>query len=108
MIAKNVYAYRFDWGHITAEAYSESKNEVVLIFNCDLRNQVNINNVIQYVIGRICWGCINFPEKAVINVTFDIRGQEIIVSKSKQIKEGVLEKLDSLGVINNISVDFLR
>lgn len=104
----NFYPYKFDWGKITAEAYDAQKNEITLIFNCDLRNEKNIENTVQYVVGRLCWGIVNFPPAAVIRMVFDIRGQEIIVSRSKRIKEGLLERIKKLSIMNNVMVEFLR
>ena len=105
---KKFYPYKFDWGSITAEGYSAEMNEITLIFNCDFRNEHNASNVIQYVIGRLCYGIMNFPANSVINMTFDIRGQEIIVSKSKKFKENLLEKINNLGITNTINIDFFR
>jgi len=108
MSIKNFYPYKFDWGQTTSEGYSDTTNEVILVFNCDLRNEKNIDNTIQYVIGRTGWGIINFPENSIIKLMFDIRGQEIIVSRSKKFKENLIDMFNKLGVFNNISIEFLR
>lgn len=105
---KNFYPFKFDWGQITVEGYNETTNEITLIFNCDLRSDHAINNTIQYVIGRVCWGVINFPENCTIKLTFDIRGQEIIMSRSKKFKENLSERFHKLAVIDSITIDFLR
>lgn len=104
---KNIPAYEFDWGHITAEALDRSKNEVSVIFNCDLNNETNKINTVQYVIGRLCWGAIHFPEDVQIRVTFDIRGQEIIVSRSSKFKNIIMDRLEKLGV-KQVQIDFLK
>lgn len=105
---RNFYPYQFDWGNITAEGYNSEINEVILVFNCDLRAEVNISNAVQFVIGRICYGAINFPQNAAIRITFDVRGQEIIMSRTKIVKEQLLNKVQKIGVDNNLMIEFLR
>ncbi len=105
---KNFYPYKFDWGHITTEAYNNIEEEVTFIFNFDIRSQSKIDDAIQYVVGRLCWGIINFPPKTTIKMMFDLRGQEIIVSRSKKFKETLLDKMDKIKIVNKIIIEFLR
>lgn len=98
--------YRGDWGQITVEGYNEQLNEVSFIFNYNLLS--NQSNVINYVIGRLCWGIINFPANTEIRMIFDIRGQNVIISKSSEFKQVLTEKIDSLNIPNKITIEFFR
>jgi hypothetical protein len=104
----DLYPYKFDWGHTTSEAYNSNTNEVTFIFNFDLRSESKIGNAIQYIIGRICWGAIHFPSETVIRMIYDIRGQEMIISRSTKFKENLLIKTNKLNIPNKIIVEFLR
>jgi hypothetical protein len=108
MRIKTLYPYAFDWGKFTAEAYDSRGNEVTIIFNCDLRNDKNIDNTIQYAIGRLCWGVFNFPPATSLRVVFDIRGQEIIVTKSKKFKEKFIAIVAKLEIDNMMMIEFIR
>jgi len=103
-----INAYKLDWDPITVEGYIEKANEVILVFNFDIRTEEKISNVIQYVVGRVAWGCKNFPPEAKIRLSFDIRGQEIIISKSDSLKQKILESIFNLDIRNQILIDFLR
>jgi hypothetical protein len=104
----NLYPYKFDWGHITSEAYNSDKNEVTFIFNFDLQSQKKIENATQYVIGRLCWGVTHFPSESAIRMIYDIRGQEMIMSRSKKFKESLLDMANKLQIPNKIIVEFVR
>lgn len=104
---KDFSPYKLDWGVITAEGFNDKTNDVILIFNCDLRSKTNINNTIQYVVGRVCWGHLNFPENALIKLKFDIRNQGIIVSEFNKFKTTLEKRFAELSVRNNISIEFL-
>jgi len=108
VMLQNIYPYKFNWGQVTADLYNEVTNEVTLIFNCDLTSEKNISNTFQYVVGRTCWGIINFPEGSIVKLMFDIRGQEIIVSKSKSFKNLLIDRFNKLNVVNSIVIEFLR
>ena len=103
----DVRPYEFDWGEIIVEGHSEKENEIILIFNCDLRTEENIANTVQYVVGRLCWGIKNFPPNIAVRLTLDIRGQEIILSRARKIKERILNILDKLAISNSIEIEFI-
>jgi len=101
-----IKAYKHDWNPSTSEGYSEEKNEVYMVFNCDIRMN-KTDNVIQYVVGRIVWISSNFPLNSKIIISFDFRGQEIIISGARSFKDKILKMLDKINIVNNISIDFL-
>jgi hypothetical protein len=101
-------AYKLNWNPMTVEGYDEKRNEVAMVFNCDISTEKKSENVITYVVGRTLWCCKNFPFKAKIVLSFDIRGQDVIMSKSTKFKEKLLKILDALNVDNLILIDFLR
>jgi hypothetical protein len=103
-----IRAFNLDWNPMTAEAYSEEKNEVTMVFNLDVTTEEKIKNVIQYIVGRTIWCHRNFPVKARIILSFDIRGQSIIVSRSNKLKQRILELINNLNIDNQISIEFLR
>jgi len=103
-----IEAYQLDWDQITVESYNENKNEVTMVFNCDITTESKCQDVITYVIGRTVWCCQNFPSQATIVLSFDIRGQGIIMKKSNLFKTKVLDLIDSLDIEAQILIDFLR
>jgi hypothetical protein len=105
---QTLYPYRLDWGKATADGYEIERNEIMLIFNCNLSTPKNIVNVIQYVVGRISYGILHFPENSLIKVTFDLRGQEIIMSQSNRFREQLFDKLNYLNIDTRVSIDFIR
>ncbi|MEO6980812.1 MAG: hypothetical protein ABJA76_11290 [Mucilaginibacter sp.] len=104
----SIPAFNLDWNPMTVEAYNEKKNEVTLVFNLDMTTSDKIRYVIQYVVGRTIWCCRNFPAKANIVLSFDIRGQNIIMSKTGSVKQRIFELIDNLNIDNKISIEFLR
>jgi len=107
-IIEGIKAYNLDWNPMTAEAYNEKANEVTMIFNFDITTEEKVKNVVQYIIGRSIWCHKNFPAKAKIILSFDIRGQNIVVSGSTVFKNKILELIDNLKIDNQISIEFLR
>lgn len=107
MQLKDLYPYELDWGEIIVEGHSEKENEIILIFNCDLRTEEKVTNTIQYVVGRLCWGIKNFPPNIAVRLTLDIRGQEIILSRARKIKERILSILNKLAISNAIEIEFI-
>lgn len=103
-----IRAYQLDWGPITVEAYDEKKNQATIIFNCDLTTEEKSKDVIQYVVGRTLWCCRNFPPGVRIVLTFDIRGQDLALSKSKMFEIELQRLMNGLNSNNYIVVDFLR
>lgn len=102
-----ISAYEFDWNPITVEGYSEKKNEIIMVFNFDVTTEDKVKNVVQYVVGRTVWGYKNFPKDSKIILSFDFRGQNIIVSKTISIKSKILELINNLNIDANVSIDFL-
>ena len=103
-----IEAYQLDWDQITVEGYNENKNEVTLVFNCDITTEGKSQDVIKYVIGRTVWCCQNFPSSATIILSFDLRGQGIIMTKSSLFKTKLLELIGVLNIDAQILIDFLR
>ena len=103
-----ISAYQLDWNAMTVEGYNEIENEVTMVFNCDITTNEKSENVINYIIGRTVWCCKNFPPNVKVVLSFDIRGQQIIVTKSNLFKDRVLELFNSLSISNPLSIDFLR
>lgn len=103
-----IRAYSLEWDEITVEGYNKNTNEIIMVFNCDISTIQKSKEVIKYVVGRTSWGYLNFPANALINLSFDIRGQGIIMSKSDSFKKNLLEMFSLVGIDNFISVDFLR
>jgi len=66
-----------------------------------------IINVIQYSVGRAIWCCKNFPAEVKIKMAFDFRGQGIIVSKTRSLKNKIIEIIEKLKITNQISIEFL-
>jgi len=108
MELSKITVYDLRWNSMTTEAFNENKNEATLIFNFDITTEEKIKNVIQYVVGRTIWGHKNLPAKANIILSFDIRGQSIIMSRSTEFKGRILAIINNLGVDNQISIEFLR
>ena len=104
---KDLHPYEYDWGEIIVEAHCDKENEILLIFNCDLRTEDKIANTIQYLVGRLCWGIKNFPPNIAVRLTLDIRGQEIILSRARKIKEKILNILIKLSISNAIEIEFI-
>lgn len=100
------FPYNLDWGIITAEGYNYEKNEVLLIFNVAINGFTNANNVIQYVIGRLKYGSLNFPDNAFIKVIFDIRGQKN--TEAEKLKANTLNLLKENNIVNKVSIDFVK
>lgn len=107
-ILNGIEAYKLDWNPITVEGYNSEKNEVVMVFNVDITVEEKTANVIQYIFGRTIWCIKNFPSNVKIMLSFDIRGQGIIMSRSNSIKQKILELINSIGSKNQISIEFLR
>lgn len=105
---ETIKAYLLDWDPITVEGYNENKNEVTMVFNCDITTEDKSQEVIKYVVGRTIWCCKNVPNKAKITLSFDIRGQGIIMNKSNVFKDKILELITPLNVNNQILIYFLR
>lgn len=108
ILLNTIKAYELDWNQMTVEAFNEQKNEATMIFNLDITTEDKITNVIQYVVGRAIWAQKNFLSKVKITLSFDLRGQNIIVSRSKLFKDRMLELINNLDIDNQISIDFLR
>jgi hypothetical protein len=105
---ETIEVYQLDWNPITVEGYNENKNEITMVFNCDITTESKSQDVIKYVIGRTIWCYQNFPSKATIILSFDIRGQGIIITKSSIFKAKLLEMIGSLDIDGQILIDFLR
>ena len=105
---QQINAYKFNWNPITVEGYNEDKNEVTMVFNCNITTENKCQEVIKYVVGRTIWCSQNSPSKAIITLSFDIRGQGIIMTKSNMFKAALLEIINALEIDNQIIVDFLR
>ena len=103
-----IFAYTLDWNPITVEAFDESKNKAYMIFNFDMTTEQKIKNVVQYVVGRTVWGHRNFPSKSKIILRFDIRGQNIIASRSTSLKNDIQELLSDLYINNQVLIEFYR
>jgi hypothetical protein len=103
-----INAYELDWDQITVEGYDENKNEVTMVFNCDITIEDKYQEVLKYVIGRTVWCSYNFPSKAMITLSFDIRGQGVIMTKSNIFKSKLIKIVNDLGIDNQIVIDFLR
>ena len=101
-------AFRLNWNPITVEGYNETKNEVTMVFNCDITTDDKVNDVIKYVVGRTVWCYMNFPTETNITLSFDIRGQGIIINRSSKFKARIFEILNELNIGRHISIDFLR
>ena len=101
-------AYNLDWDQLTVEGYDESRNEAIMVFNLDMTTEEKAARVIQYVVGRAIWGCHNFPPKTNIVLSFDVRGQNIIISRSDKLKQAILTLTENAGVDNRVSIEFLR
>jgi len=102
-----ISAYELDWNPMTVEAYNERKNEATMVFNFDITTEDKIKDAIQYVIGRTIWCYKNFPPKVKIILAFDIRGQDIIVSKSNLFKNKIMHLINNLNIDNKVSIEFL-
>jgi len=102
-----ISAYKFDWNPITVEGYNEKNNEIIMVFNFDVTTEDKVKNVVQYVVGRTAWGYKNFPKESKIILSFDFRGQNIIVSKTKSIKSKISELITNLNINAKVSIDFL-
>jgi hypothetical protein len=100
--------YKYDWGMITADSYQKDVNEIFLVFNIDLRNEFKIKNAIQFVVGKVFYGVKHFPSNSKITLRFDIRGQEMIMARSKKFKESLLDYLQGINHKNSITIEFLR
>ena len=107
-MVEQINAYKLNWNPITVEGYNENKNEVIMTFNCNITTESKYQEVIKYVIGRTVWCSQNSPSKAIITLSFDIRGQGIIMTKSNTFKAKLLEIIDALEIDNQIIIDFLR
>jgi len=100
--------YNLDWDQVTVEGYAESQNEAIMVFNFDMTSEEKAARVIQYVVGRAIWVCHNFPPKTNIVLSFDVRGQNIIISRSDKLKQAILKLTENAGVDNRVSIEFLR
>ena len=103
----SIKGYNLDWNPMTADGYSHEKNEAILVFNFDITSPDKIINVIQYSVGRAIWCCKNFPAEVKIKMAFDFRGQGIIVSKTRSLKNKIIEIIEKLKITNQISIEFL-
>ncbi|MCO5950095.1 hypothetical protein [Mucilaginibacter flavidus] len=103
----SIPAFNLNWNPITVEAYNEEKNEATMIFNLDVTTEGKVKHVIHYVVGRTIWCHRNVPANAHIILSFDFRGQGIIVSRASKFKQEILELLANLNINNHISIDFL-
>lgn len=103
----NISAYQFDWPPITVEGYKKAENKVVMVFNLDITTPAKVQNVIQYVVGRAVWCSLNSPAKVNILLSFDFRGQDIIVTKAQNLKSEILRLLGKANINNQVSIDFL-
>jgi protein involved in sex pheromone biosynthesis len=103
----NISAYKFDWPPITVEGYKEAENKVVMVFNVDVGTPAKVEHVIQYVVGRTLWCSLNSPAKVNILLSFDFRGQGIIVTKTQSLKSEILRLLNKANITNQVSIDFL-
>jgi len=103
----NISAYKFDWPPITVEGYKKAENKVVMVFNVDVGTPAKVEHVIQYVVGRTLWCSLNSPAKVNILLSFDFRGQGIIVTKTQSLKSEILRLLNKANITNQVSIDFL-
>lgn len=103
-----IHAYQLNWNPMTIEGYNEIANEATMVFNCDLTTKEKSENVVQYVTGRTVWCCQNFPPNIKITLSFDIRGQGIILTKTTIFKDRILRLMSDLCIDNQILIDFLR
>jgi hypothetical protein len=103
-----INAYELDWNPIIVEGYNEKKNEVTMVFNCNIMTEYKYQEVIKYVVGRILWCRYNFPSKAIITLSFDIRGQGVIMTRSNVFKSKLTKIIRDLEIDNQIIIDFIR
>jgi len=103
-----IKVYGLDWDEIIVEGYDEMLKEITMVFNCDISTLQKSQKVIKYVVGRTSWGYLNFPPNVAIRLSFDIRGQGVIISKSDFFKRNLLEIFNCIGIKNSVFIDFLR
>lgn len=101
-------AYQHDWNPCTVEGYDQSNKEVTMIFNFDITTSSKTEAVIHYVVGRLIWGINNFPENVKVRLSFDVRGQGIIISRSTALKNVILQYVNDLNITNAIEIEFFR
>lgn len=78
-----------------------------MVFNCDVTDETKVKNVTQLAIGRLVWCSQHFPIKTKISISFDFRGQGIIVSKTNKIRDAILKIVSDLKLENRVEIDFL-
>ncbi|SDR89222.1 hypothetical protein SAMN05216490_0142 [Mucilaginibacter mallensis] len=103
-----INTYKLDWDPITVDGYNENNNVVTMVFNCNITTESKYQEVVKYVVGRTLWCSYNLPSKAIITLSFDIRGQGVIMTKSNMFKLELLEKINVFQIDNQIIIDFLR
>jgi hypothetical protein len=99
--------YKLNWTPTSVESYDPNKNEAIIVFNFDIRSNVKIEKVLQFASGRIIMIYKNFPENVKISVTFDMRGQDIILSYARSIKSKLCEILKNNFSDKNLTIDLL-
>jgi hypothetical protein len=104
---ETIKTYQLNWNAITVEGYSELKNEAIMVFNCDITTDEKSNNVINYVVGRTAWCCQNLPKNIKIKLSFDIRGQGVILTEFNIFKDQVLALINNLPITNLVIIDVL-
>lgn len=95
--------FNLDWGPITPEGYDEENNQIIHVFNHNLEKKEYIQRSIIFIIGRIKFYKIHIPHGCSQKVVIDARGQTIIYSNLKSIKNKIIEILN-----DNIKIEFLQ
>lgn len=90
---KNVYAdiSAADWGAITPEFSSETKREMVYVYNHYIEDMPSAQRAIRFAVGRILWyrQCLKKDYRHI--VIFDDEGQAVSSEIRNEIKRQVLK-----------------
>jgi len=100
--------YNRKWGMPILENFDEVNGDILLIFNFDFTTDFKVDICLHFVIGRIYWIGIHYPNSNKITSIFDIRGQDIIMHRSNQIKAKILKRLEELNFLITTNIEFFR
>src|SRR5690606_31300824 len=95
-----------DWTQTTVEGFDKVTNQAILVFNFSLNRKNGYGNAVQFIVGKILAVIKNFPIGVNLKLIFDIRGQDMILSRTDKFKSSILGILGINKINNNVIFEF--
>lgn len=77
----------YDWGSVTPELYNPQTNDVIYVFNHNIKRELIIKKSIKFAIGRLKWYKYHLPKVSSQKIVYDDRGKDISTDVKKEIRD---------------------